>query len=134
MSKKIFTRELHGRTLTVQIGELAQQANGSVLVSYGQSVILATAVMTRNAKERCDYLPLMVDYEEKLYAAGKIKGSRFVKREGKAAEEAVLSGRLIDRTIRPRFNQKIRNEIQVAVTILSFDRENDPDVLGILGA
>jgi polyribonucleotide nucleotidyltransferase len=134
MSKKIFTRELHGRTLTVQIGELAQQANGSVLVSYGQSVILATAVMTRNAKERCDYLPLMVDYEEKLYAAGKIKGSRFVKREGKAADEAVLSGRLIDRTIRPRFNQKIRNEIQVAVTILSFDRENDPDVLGILGA
>ncbi|MEK7067836.1 MAG: polyribonucleotide nucleotidyltransferase, partial [Patescibacteria group bacterium] len=81
-----------------------------------------------------DYLTLTVDYEEKLFAAGKIKGSRFMKREGKARDEAVLSCRLIDRTIRPRFNQSIRHEIQVVVTVLSFDRENDPDVLGIMAA
>lgn len=118
----------------VEVGELAPQANGSVLVHFGESTILATAVINPRAKERCDYLPLTVDYEEKLYAAGKIKGSRFMKREGKAQDEAVLSGRLIDRVIRPRFNQKIRNEIQVVITVLSFDRENDPDVLGILGA
>jgi polyribonucleotide nucleotidyltransferase len=134
MDKKIFTTKFKGRDLKVEVGELAQQANGSVLVSYGESVVLATAVMSQKAKERCDYLPLMVDYEEKLYAAGKMKGSRFIKREGKAADEAVLSGRLIDRTIRPRFNQSIRNELQVAITVLSFDRENDPDVLGIVAA
>jgi len=134
MEKKTFSRQFGGRPLVVEVGELAPQANGSVLVHFGESTILATAVINPRAKERCDYLPLTVDYEEKLYAAGKIKGSRFMKREGKAQDEAVLSGRLIDRVIRPRFNQKIRNEIQVVITVLSFDRENDPDVLGILGA
>jgi len=134
MEKKTFSRQFGGRTLSVEVGELAPQANGSVLVHFGESTILATAVISHKAKERCDYLPLTVEYEEKLYAAGKIKGSRFMKREGKAQDEAVLSGRLIDRVIRPRFNQNVRNEIQVVNTVLSFDRENDPDVLGILGA
>jgi len=134
MEKKTFSRQFGGRTLSVEVGELAPQANGSVLVHFGESTVLATAVISHKAKERCDYLPLTVEYEEKLYAAGKIKGSRFMKREGKAQDEAVLSGRLIDRVIRPRFNQNVRNEIQVVNTVLSFDRENDPDVLGILGA
>ncbi len=134
MDKKIFTREFSGRTLTVQTGELAQQANGSVYLTYGDSAVLATAVMDPKARERCDYLPLTVEYEEKLYAAGKIRGSRFMKREGKAADAAILSGRLIDRTIRPRFDQRIRHEIQVVITVLSFDKENDPDILGITAA
>jgi len=134
MEKKTFSRQFGGRTLSVEVGELAPQANGSVLVHFGESTILATAVISHKTKERCDYLPLTVEYEEKLYAAGKIKGSRFMKREGKAQDSAVLSGRLIDRVIRPRFNQNVRNEIQVVITVLSFDRENDPDVLGILGA
>jgi polyribonucleotide nucleotidyltransferase len=134
MEKKTFSRQFGGRTLSVEVGELAPQANGSVLVNFGESTILATAVISHKVKERCDYLPLTVEYEEKLYAAGKIKGSRFMKREGRAQDGAVLSGRLIDRVIRPRFNQSIRNEIQVVITVLSFDRENDPDILGILGA
>jgi len=118
----------------VSTGVLAQQANGSALVTYGDTAVLATAVMESHAKANCDYLPLTVEFEEKLYAAGKIKGSRFIKREGRPQDEAILSGRLIDRTIRPRFNQAIRNDIQVVVTVLSFDKENDPDVLGILAA
>lgn len=134
MDKKVFTREFSGRALRVEIGELAQQANGSVLLHYGDSTVLATAVLNPKAKERCDYLPLTVEYEEKLYAAGKIKGSRFIKREGRAQDSAIVKGRLIDRTLRPRFSQKIRNEIQVVVTVLSYDRENDPDVLGIVAA
>jgi len=134
MDKKVFTREFAGRTLSVEIGELAQQANGSVLLTYGGSTVLATAVLNPKTKERCDYLPLTVEYEEKLYAAGKIKGSRFIKREGRAQDTAVLKGRMIDRTLRPRFNQAIRNEIQVVVTVLSYDRSNDPDVLGIVAA
>ena len=134
MNKKVFSREFAGRTLSVEVGELAQQANGSVLLHYGDSTVLATAVINPKAKEKCDYLPLSVEYEEKLYAAGKIKGSRFIKREGKAQDSAVLKGRFIDRTLRPRFNNAIRNEIQVVVTVLSYDRTNDTDVLGIVAA
>ena len=134
MDKKVFTREFFGRALRVEVGELAQQANGSVLLHYGDSTVLATAVLNPTAKERCDYLPLAVEYEEKLYAAGKIKGSRFIKREGRAPDSAIVKGRLIDRTLRPRFNQKIRHEIQVVVTVLSYDGANDPDVLGIMAA
>lgn len=134
MDKQVFTRQFAGREIRAEIGELAQQANGAVLLTFGGSTVLATAVINPKAKERCDYLPLTVEYEEKLYAAGKIKGSRFIKREGRAQDSAVLKGRFIDRTLRPRFNQAIRNEIQVVVTVLSFDRENDPDVLGIVAA
>jgi len=134
MEKKTFSLDFEGRKLKVELGELAQQANGSVLLSYGETVVLATAVMAREPKANCDYLPLSVEFEERLYAAGKIKGSRFIKREGRPQDEAILSGRLIDRTLRPRFDQRIRQDIQVVVTTLSFDKENDPDILGIMAA
>lgn len=133
MDKKEYSIEFAGRQLKAEFGQLAQQANGSALISYGETVVLATAVMSHKAKT-VNYMPLTIEYEERLYAAGKIKGSRFIKREGRAQDDAVLTGRLIDRTLRPRFNQKIRNEIQVVVTVLSFDRKNDPDVLGVLAA
>ncbi|MDD2730778.1 MAG: polyribonucleotide nucleotidyltransferase [Candidatus Portnoybacteria bacterium] len=134
MTPKEFSCQFAGRTLKVSTGVLAQQANGSVLVSYGDTVVLGTAVMNHRAKANCDYLPLTVEFEEKLYAAGKIKGSRFIKREGRPQDEAILCGRLIDRTIRPRFDQAIRHDIQVVITVLSFDKENDYDVPGILAA
>lgn len=126
--------DLGGRDLIVEIGKFANQADGAVTVRYGGTVVLVTAVMSKEAHADTDYMPLMVDYEEKFYAAGKIKGSRFMKREGRAPDDAVLSGRLIDRTIRPRFNQKIRNEVQIIATVLSFDKENDPDILALCGA
>ncbi len=134
MYKKEYSMELGGRTLTATFTDMADQANGSVLIKYGETVVLTTAVISKNAKEGGDYLPLTVDYEEKFYAAGRILGGRFMKREGKPSDEAVLSGRIIDRTIRPLFDQSIRHEIQVVTTVLSIDNDNDPDVLGVLGA
>jgi len=128
---KQFKTDWAGRELKVEIGRLAGQANGSALLTYGQTVVLATCVMDNQLRE-IDYLPLTVDYEEKLYAAGKIKSGRFMKREGRASDEAVLTGRMIDRVIRPGFNQKIRNDIQVVLTVLSFDKENDPDIPALL--
>jgi polyribonucleotide nucleotidyltransferase len=133
MSPKQFKFDWAGRELKVEIGHLAQQANGAVLLSYGQTTVLATAVMDEEPRQ-VDYLPLTVDYEEKLYAAGKIKSGRFLKREGRASDEAVLTGRMIDRVIRPCFNQKIRNDLQIVLTVLSFDKENDPDVPALLAA
>ena len=94
-----FKMDLGGRDLIVEIGKLANQADGAVTVRYGGTVVLVTAVMSKETHGEMDYMPLMVDYEEKFYAAGKIKGSRFMKREGKAPDDAVLSGRLIDRAI-----------------------------------
>ena len=125
--------DLAGRELRAEVNQLAEQANGSVLITYGQTVVLATCVMSKYSRE-VDYLPLTVDYEEKLYAAGKIKSGRFMKREGRASDEAVLTGRMIDRVIRPGFNQKIRREIQVVLTVLSFDKENDPDIPALIAA
>ncbi|MEK7515272.1 MAG: polyribonucleotide nucleotidyltransferase [Patescibacteria group bacterium] len=133
MQEKKYTRTIAGRTLTVQLGKLAQQANGSCLVQYGETSVLVTAVMGSSAKD-VDYLPLSVDYEERYYAAGKIKESKWMKREGRPPEEAILTGRLIDRAIRPRFNHDMRNEIQIVATVLSFDRENDPDMVAMFGA
>ncbi len=120
--------------MELETGLLANQANGSVRVKYGDTVVLATAVMSKTAGMAKGYFPLMVDYEERFYAAGKIKGSRFIKREGKPSDEAVLTGRLVDRAIRPLFNQNMRNEVQVVVTVLSIDQENDPDILSIIAA
>jgi len=133
MDSKQFKMDLAGRELKVEIGKLAGQANGSVLLTYGQTTVLATCVMSKYVKE-VNYLPLGVNYEEKLYAAGKINSSRFLKREGRNSDEAILTARMIDRAIRPCFNQKIRNDIQVVLTVLSFDKENDPDVPGLLAA
>ena len=131
---KKFEMEIAGRRLIVESGLFAQQANASVTVRYGDTVVLATAVMSREAREGMNYFPLMVDYEEKFYASGKIKGSRFIKREGKPTDEAVLNGRLIDRALRPLFNQQMRNEVQVIVTVLSIDQENDPALVGAIAA
>ena len=124
--------EVGGRLLTIEAGQLAQQASGSVLVRYGDTVVLVTAV-AGGVREGIDFLPLTVDYEERLYAAGRIPGS-FFRREGRPTTEAVLAGRLTDRTIRPRFSKGIRNDIQIISTVLSVDGENAPEALSIIGA
>jgi len=134
MEAKRFEKPINGGNLIIETGKLALQANGSVTVQYGGTVILATATMSEGMRECVDFFPLMVDYEERLYAAGKIKGSRFIKREGKPTDEAILSGRIVDRTIRPLFNGRMRNDVQVVLTILSVDQENDPDVISVIGA
>jgi len=117
--------EVGGRELTISTGELAKQAGGSVVVQYGDTVVLGTATMQKPLYEDGDFLPLLVDYEEKFYAAGKIKGSRFVKREGRPSEDATLTARLIDRFLRPLFPEGTINDIQVVLTVLSYDGEND---------
>lgn len=127
------SKQIAHKDLIVNIGEVACQADGSVMVQYGDTSILATAVMS-DTPSSSDYLPLFVDYQEKFYAAGKIKGSRFIKREGRPSEESVLTGRLIDRAIRPFFDERIRNEIQVIITVLSLDEEVDPDIPALFGA
>ncbi len=129
-----FEREIGGRTLTIRTGQLAGQTNGSCTVQYGDTVVLATAVMGSTPREGIDYFPLLVDYEERLYAAGKIKGSRFIKREGRPTDEAILTARLVDRSIRPLFKDTMRNDVQVVLTVLSVDLENDPDILSLIGA
>jgi len=131
---KSWSLQLGGRELRVSTGLLAGQANGAVTVRYGETVVLATAVMSKNAGQSRGYFPLMVDYEERYYAAGKIKGSRFIKREGRPSEDAILSGRAVDRTIRPLFDGRMRSEVQVVTTVLSFDGENDPDLVAIIAA
>lgn len=132
MEQKKWTLQIGGRILEVETGLLAGQANGSVTVRYGDTVVLATAVMSKDASKISGYFPLMVDYEERYYAAGKIKGSRFIKREGRPSDEAILTGRVVDRTIRPLFNGRMRNEVQVVITVLSIDGENDTDVLSMI--
>jgi polyribonucleotide nucleotidyltransferase len=132
LQKKQFSVEVAGKTLTIEVSALAEQANAAVIAKYGETVVLATAVMARKDSD-IDYLPLKVDYEEKFYAAGKILGSRYVRREGRSSEEAILAGRLVDRTIRPLFNDKMRREIQVVVTVLQIDEQNDPEFVGLLG-
>lgn len=133
LNKKQFKMEFAGKPLTMEVSRLADQADAAVLGRHGDTTVLATVVMGKKDIEK-DYFPLMVNYEEKYYAAGKILGSQYVRREGKSSDEAVLTGRLIDRTIRPLFNQAMRREVQVVVTVLSFDGENDPDFIGLLSA
>ncbi len=134
MQEKSFTLSLGGRDLTIETGTLAKQASGSVTVRYGDTVVLATAVMSKEMSRITGYFPLMVDFEERYYAAGKIKGSRFIKREGRPSDDAVLSGRAVDRTIRPLFNSRMRNEVQVITTVLSYDGENDSDLVAMIAA
>src|SRR5579862_138603 len=120
--------------MIIETGELAKQANGSALVRYGdQDVLLCAATASEKPREGIDFFPLTVDFEEKLYAAGKIPGG-FIKREGRPSEHAILSSRLTDRPLRPLFPKGFRNDVQIMVTVLSADQENDPDVLGICGA
>ncbi len=129
--RKTFSTEFAGRSLIVETGHIAQQAHGSCTVRYGDTVVLA-AVCRGEAREGVDFFPLTVDYEEKLYAAGKIKGSRFIKREGRPSDEAVLVARMIDRSVRPLFKETERRDVQLTVTTLSYDNENDSDVAALL--
>jgi polyribonucleotide nucleotidyltransferase len=133
MEKKKFSLEIGGKTLTAEVSSLGEQANAAVLVQYGETIVLATAVMGKYDKP-LDYMPLKVDYEERFYAAGKVLGSRFMRREGRPSEDAILAGRLIDRTIRPLFNNRVRREIQVVITVLQYDEEQSPDLVGLIGA
>jgi polyribonucleotide nucleotidyltransferase len=133
MTQKEYSVEWGGKTLTLSVGALAKQATGAVEARYGDTVVLATVVLG-GIREGIDFFPLMVDFEERLYAAGKIKSSRFIKREGKATDEAVLTGRVIDRSIRPLFPADMKNEVQVTVTCLCYDGENDPGTLGLIAS
>jgi polyribonucleotide nucleotidyltransferase len=131
MIKKI-ELDFHGRPLSIEVGRLAKQADGAALVRYGETVVLVTAVATRELKLDTDFFPLTVDYQEKTFAAGKIPGG-FFKREGRPSEKEILTCRLIDRSIRPLFSEGLRCETQVIATVLSADRENDPDIVAMLG-
>ncbi|PIP28003.1 MAG: polyribonucleotide nucleotidyltransferase [Candidatus Moranbacteria bacterium CG23_combo_of_CG06-09_8_20_14_all_35_22] len=134
MEQKKWSLQIGGRILEIETGLLAGQANGAVTARYGETIVLATAVMSKSASKISGYFPLMVDFEERYYAAGKIKGSRFIKREGRPSDDAILSGRAVDRTVRPLFNSRMRNDVQVVCTVLSYDGENDPDVVAIIAA
>jgi polyribonucleotide nucleotidyltransferase len=131
MLKKV-ELEFHGRPLSIEVGRMAKQADGAALVRYGETVVLVTAVAAKDLKLDTDFFPLTVDYQEKTFAAGKIPGG-FFKREGRPSEKEILTCRLIDRSIRPLFAEGLRCETQVIATVLSADRENDPDVVAMLG-
>ena len=122
-----------GRVMSIETGRVAEQASGAVLVRYGDTVILATVVGSNEPREGIDFFPLTVDVEERMYAAGKIPGG-FIKREGRASEHAILACRLADRPLRPLFPKGYRNDVQIVITVLSVDQENDSDILGIVGA
>ena len=132
MAKKVFELDFLGKTITVETGELAKQANGSVLVRYGDTVILTAAVMGHTPITQ-DFFPLTVLYQEKLYSVGKIPGG-FIKREGRPTDQATLTARLIDRPIRPMFDENFRNEVQVINTVLSVDQDNSPEMAALLGS
>src|SRR3989344_1537264 len=117
MQKKEYSVEIGGRTLTAEFTDLAEQAHGSVILKYGETIVLATACMSREAQASLGFFNLTVDYMEKFYAAGKILGSRFVRREGKPSEEAILASRGIDRTLRPLFDPSMRHAVQIIVTV-----------------
>jgi polyribonucleotide nucleotidyltransferase len=133
MQSKSFSLEVGGKTMTAEFTDLAEQADGSVIMRYGNTAVLATAVMSARTRDDIDYFPLTVDYEERFYAAGAILGSRFMRREGRPSEQAILSGRVVDRTIRPLFPQHMRNEVQVIITMLAVD-EDDPSPVAVNAA
>ena len=128
-----FDCTISGRKLTIETGKLANQANGAVTIRYGDTVVLVTACVSPKPREGIDFLPLTIDYEERLYAAGKIPGG-FIRREGRPSEEATLTSRLTDRPLRPLLPKQWRCDIQLIITVLSVDKENDPDVLSIIGS
>lgn len=131
MDTKRISAKIADTEWSFETGHVAGQANGAVVVRVGDTMVLATAVMKDQPRDGIDFFPLLVDYEERLYAAGKIKGSRWMKREGRATDEAILTGRVIDRTLRPMFQSDMRNDVQVVTTILSIDGENDPDMIAV---
>ena len=130
---KTFSMELAGRTLTVETGKLAQLANGAALIRYGDTVIMSSATASANPRDGIDFFPLSVDYEERLYAVGKIPGG-FIKREGKPSEKAILTSRVIDRPIRPLFPKDLRNDVAVVNTVMSVEQDNSPEIAAMIGA
>ncbi len=126
-------RIIEGKPLSIEAGRVARQADGAVLVRCGDTVVLVTAVASKQARQGIDFFPLTVDYQERAYAAGKIPGG-FFKREGKPHDKETLTSRLIDRPLRPLFPDGYRNDVQIIATVLSADQQNDPDVLAVLGA
>jgi polyribonucleotide nucleotidyltransferase len=131
--QKNFSMDLAGRKLTIETGKLAQLANGSVLVRYGDTVVMSTATASAEPREGIDFFPLSVDYEERLYSVGKIPGG-FIKREGKPSEKAILTSRVIDRPLRPLFPKDLRNDVAVVNTVMSVDQDNSPEVAALLGS
>ena len=132
--EKVFSGEWLGRPLTIKTGKVAKQADAAVWVQYGETVVQATVVQARTERLGIDFFPLMVDFEEKLYAAGIIKGSRWIKREGRPTDLSVLTGRMIDRSIRPLFAEGDNRDVQVIITVLAVDQENDYDIVSLLAA
>lgn len=128
-----FEYTLAGRPLVIETGKLAQLANGAALVRYGDTVVLSTATASKTPREGIDFFPLSVDYEEKLYAVGKIPGS-FQKREGKPTEKAILTSRVIDRPIRPLFPKDMRNDVTVVSTVMSVEQDNSPEIAAMIGS
>ena len=133
MEKKVFEFDFRGRKIVVEHGEMAKQANGAVLVRYGDTVVLSTAVVSKNANILADFFPLMVLYQEKLYSVGKIPGG-FIKREGRPTENATLAARMIDRPMRPLFPDGFRNEVQIVNTVLSVEQDNSPEITALFGS
>lgn len=133
MSKKVFEYDFRGRKIVVEHGEMAKQANGSVLVRYGDTVVLSTVVVKKEANLLSDFFPLMVIYQEKLYSVGKIPGG-FIKREGKPTDAATLAARMIDRPMRPMFKEGFKNEVQIVNTVLSVDTDNSPELTAMFGS
>ena len=130
---RIFETEIAGRKLVVETGKYAELANGSALVRYGDTVVLATATASQKPRDGIDFFPLSVDFEERLYSVGKIPGS-FLRREGRPSEKAILCSRVIDRSIRPLFPKDMRNDVNVNITVLAVDQDNIPEIVGMIGA
>ena len=130
---KTYSTELAGRKLTIETGKIAGLANGSVMVRYGDTVVMVNVTASKEPREGIDFFPLSVDYEEKLYAVGKIPGS-FMKREGKPADKAILTSRAIDRPLRPLFPKDFRNDVCVVATVLSVEQDNSPEVCAMIGS
>ena len=133
MSKKVFELDFYGRKIVVEHGQVAKQADGAVLVRYGDTVVLSTAVVNKTANLLSDFFPLMVLYQEKLYSVGKIPGG-FIKREGRPTDAATLAARMIDRPLRPLFPEDFKNEVQIVNTVLSVDQDNSPELTALLGS
>ena len=131
--KKVFSTDVAGRKLEVELGQLAQLANGAALIRYGDTVVLSTATASSEPREGIDFFPLSVDYEEKLYSVGKIPGG-FIKREGKPSERAILTSRVIDRQMRPRFPKDLRNDVSIVNMVMSVEQDNSPEFASIMGS
>ncbi|MBM3224690.1 MAG: polyribonucleotide nucleotidyltransferase, partial [Candidatus Tectomicrobia bacterium] len=133
MSHQAVSHVLAGRTLVIETGEIAKQANGSAVVRYGDTMVFAAATAASEDRVGIDFFPLTVDYRERTYAAGKIPGG-FIKREGRPSEKEILTSRIIDRPIRPLFAEGYHKETQVLCMVLSVDQQNDPDIVGLIAA